>query len=90
MPLNTSELWVVSWIHRDPYSFDTSMPDEVYLSKEEANKACDELNRMPKTFSWETEAVRYSVETLYDRMETLRDESRREGERDGQRNRDMY
>ena len=89
MPLNTSELWVVSWIHRDPYSFDTSMPDEVYLTQAEAQKACDEFNSQPKTFSWERDRP-WAVGTLYDRIETLRDESRREGERDGQRNRDMY
>ena len=89
MPYNTSELWVVYYVHTDPYSFDTDVPDQVYTSREEAQKACDELNSLPKTFSWERECP-YAVDTLCDRIETVRDESRREGERDEQRNRDMY
>jgi hypothetical protein len=89
MPYSTSELWVVYYVHVDSYSFDTDMPSEVYTSQAEAQKACDELNSQPKTFSWERERP-WAVGTLYDRMETLRDESRREGERDEQRNRDMY
>ena len=89
MPYNTSELWVIYWVHVDPYSLDTEMPDEVYLTKEEAQQACDELNSQPKIFSWQRERP-WAVATLYDRMQTVRDESRREGERDEQRNRDMY
>jgi hypothetical protein len=89
MSINTSELWVVVYIHTDPYSFDTGMPDTVYLKREEAEAACCELNSMPKTFSWERENP-YSVESLYDRMLTIREESRREGERDERRNADGY
>jgi hypothetical protein len=89
MAYNTTQLWVVNYIHRDPYSFDTDMPSEVYLTQEEAQKACDELNSLPKTFSWERERP-YAVDTLYDRIQIIREESRREGERDEQRNRDMY
>ena len=89
MSINTSELWVVVYIHTDPYSFDTGMPDTVYLKRDEALAACHELNSMPKTFSWERENP-YSVESLYDRMLTIRDESRREGERDERRNADGY
>lgn len=89
MSINTSELWVVVYIHTDPYSFDTGMPDSVYLKREEALAACEELNSMPPTFSWER-ANPYRVESLYDRMLTLREESRREGERDERRNADGY
>lgn len=88
MPHNTSELWVIYYVPVDPYSLDTDIPDQVYTTQEEAQKACDELNSLPKTFSWERERP-WAVGTLYDRIHTIRDESRREGERDEQRNRDM-
>ena len=89
MPYNTSELWAVYYVHTDPYSLDTEVPSEVYANQAEAQKACDELNSLPKTFSCERERP-WAVGTLYDRIETIREESRREGERDEQRNRDMY
>jgi len=89
MSINTSELWVVVNSHNDPYSFDTEMPDTVYLKREEAETACEELNSMPRTFSWERENP-YVVESLYDRMLTIREESRREGERDERGNADGY
>ena len=69
MSINTSELWVVVYIHTDPRSFDTGMPDSVYLKREEAEAACQELNSMPRTFSRER-ANPYRVESLYDRMLT--------------------
>jgi hypothetical protein len=90
MPYSTSELWVVYYVHTDPYSFDTDMPGEVYLTQAEAQTACDEFNSHPKTFSWERERP-WAVGTLYDRMENLRDESRREGELERDADyRDMY
>lgn len=89
MSVDTSDLWVVVYSHNDPYSFDTGMPDTVYLKREEAEAACEELNSMPRTFSWER-ATPYYVESLYGRMLTIREESRREGERDERRNADGY
>jgi hypothetical protein len=66
------------------------MPGEVYLTQAEAQTACDEFNSHPKTFSWERERP-WAVGTLYDRMENLRDESRREGELERDADyRDMY
>jgi hypothetical protein len=85
MAYNTSQLWVIYWVHTDPYSFDTGAPDEVYTSQEEAQAACDALNNRPKSFSWERERP-WAVGTLYDRIQTIREESRREGELDEQRN----
>ena len=78
--ISISDLYVVQFPHTDGYSFDTGTPDDVYTSREEAQAFADELNESPKpTFARCDKS--YYVECLYDRFQTVKDECRREGER---------
>ncbi len=76
MGIKTNALWVVAMRHTaSPYDFDTEQPDEVYITQEAAQEACDELNVLCKKFPKGlkgTDAPWY-VTTLRERLETVKE-----------------
>lgn len=81
MRISTDQLWVVEYIRSDRYSLDTSMPEEVFTTRESADEFCAYLNNAPRKFSWEKPNP-YSVFRLCDRLDELRDNLRESGASD--------
>lgn len=75
MRISTSDVWVVVLEFRDCYSYDTGMPDEIFTDLAEAEQFCRELNEAPLPFRTEN-SPQYRVVSLYDRIDTIRDEAR--------------
>lgn len=82
MRKSTSDVWVVVLEFRDRYRYDTDMPDEIFLDLAEAEQYCKELNETLMPFRTAT-SPKYHVVSLYDRIDTIRDEARIQGERQG-------
>jgi hypothetical protein len=78
------DLYVVVFPHIDGYSHDTGTPEEVFPTCEEAQTYADECNEHLAKEKYVFTALRagkqYYVESLYDRLQTIKDECRREGE----------
>lgn len=73
MGIRTNALWVVAMRHTaGPYDWDTEHPDEVYITQEAAQEACDELNTLCKTWHKGANAPWY-VTTLRERLETVKE-----------------
>jgi hypothetical protein len=76
---STSELFVVTYRHTDGYSYDTGAPDEVFTTREEADAMCAAANEASKKLTFADGKFLFFVETLADRLYTIRDECRNEG-----------
>jgi hypothetical protein len=71
-----SEVYVITQRHSDGYRFDTSVPEEVFTTRVEADTAAEASNKtLPATVGKDL----FFVETLDDRLDTIRDECRCEG-----------
>lgn len=76
MKVDTDQIWVVVANYQDRYSLDTHLPAVVYLTKETAQAACDEQNVV-----W-AGRITYHVETLMERLDTLADNIRFQGQQE--------
>lgn len=79
MKLSISEVFVVTYRHTDGYSFDTGVPDELFTTRDEADTAAAAHNELAKKLTFWDGKDRLFVETLADRLETIRNECRCEG-----------
>lgn len=78
---NLSELYVVTYRSSRSYDFDTGTPDEIFSTREEAEAQATRLNgNIPLSPAY---GIRYVVETLDERLDTIRSECRNEGESRG-------
>ena len=85
MRLSIFDVFVITYRQTDCYSFDTGLPDEVFTIRAEADMVAAENNESTKKLTLSDGTDRFFVQTLADRIETIRDECRSEGESTGER-----
>lgn len=73
MRISTEELWVVVYRYKSPYGLDTSMPEEVFTTRESADAHCESLS--------DGQTNSFYVTTLSERLDDLRDNLRESGAR---------
>ena len=83
------ELWVVVYPHTGGYSYDTQAPDEVFSDRAEAEAHAAELNAHAEPFLGVT-LKEWRVESLGDRVDTVRWACRDEGAANERESRQDY
>ena len=84
MAIGTDQLWVVVMQDTQPsvYSYDTTAPDQVFLTEADAQAHCDlqnaELKLAIERNTWMRHYI-YMVSTLSDRMEEILSQARDQG-----------
>lgn len=68
-----NDLYVAVAPHTDSHSFDTSTPDEVFTSRDEAQAFVNGINAEFERTGGLTKDVRYFVEPLSDRITAIKD-----------------